>query len=39
MRLQKQLGQDNFLLDMKSNLYESELELEMELEEVAHKTY
>lgn len=37
MRLQKQLGQDNFLLDTKRNLYEIELELEMELEEVGQK--
>lgn len=37
MRLQKQLEQENFLMDMKSNRYESDLEMEMELEEVAQK--
>lgn len=34
MRLQKQLEQENFLLDMKNNHYESELEVEMELKQV-----
>lgn len=37
MRLQKQLEQENFLLDMKNNHYESELEVEMELKQVAQK--
>lgn len=37
MRLQKQLEQENFLLDMKNNHYESELEVEMEPKQVAQK--
>lgn len=39
MKLQKQPEQENVLLDMKNNHCKSELELEMELEEVAQKAY